>query len=151
MTSPGLEPAHPAAALHPLSLITAALTGRRHYNRALRGRPMRPDSSRQPLPSKSIVANKQVVFADRIVGLSIHNGLVRVDLAMFAGTGKGKDDKPAIKLEPTTQLVIPLDAFVAGFGMQEKMIKELAARQQKAREGKGKDKAAKDEAAAPAA
>ena len=79
------------------------------------------------------MASKQVVFSDRIVGLSIQNGLVRVDLAMIAGTAETKDGKDALKLEVTHQLVMPLDAFVAGFNMQKKLVDELASRQQQQR------------------
>lgn len=77
------------------------------------------------------MANKQAVFADRIVGLSVQNGLVRVDLAVIAGAAKTKEGKDGVKLDVTHQLVIPLDAFMEGFGMQQKLVKELIARQQK--------------------
>ena len=75
--------------------------------------------------------NKQVVFSDRIVGLSVQNGLVRIDLAVIVGATKNKDGQDALKLEPTHQVVIPLDAFVAGVGMQQKLVQELVARQGK--------------------
>lgn len=76
------------------------------------------------------MANKQVVFSDRIVGLSVQNGLVRIDLATIAGPGKTKEGKDAIKMDVTHQLVMPMDAFVAGFGMQQRLMKELSSRQQ---------------------
>lgn len=77
------------------------------------------------------MANKEVVFSDRMMNLSIQNGLVRIDLGVIAGTGKGKDDKPAVKVEATHQLVMPLDGFLAGVAMQDKVVKELVARQKK--------------------
>ncbi|WP_395698901.1 hypothetical protein [Aquabacterium sp.] len=77
------------------------------------------------------MANKQVVFSDRIVGLSVQNGLVRIDLATIAGPAKTKEGKDGLKMDVTHQLVMPMDAFVAGFGMQQKLIRELSARQQK--------------------
>lgn len=89
------------------------------------------------------MANKQVVFSDRIVGLSVQNGLVRLDLATIAGPAKNKEGKEGLKLDVTHQLVIPMDAFLAGFNMQQKLVQELVTRQQK-RGGK----AAKEEAAA---
>jgi len=89
------------------------------------------------------MANKQVVFSDRVVGLSVQNGLVRVDLATIAGPAKNKEGKDGLKLDVTHQLVMPMDAFLAGFNMQQKLVQELLTRQQK-RSGK----AAKDEAAA---
>jgi hypothetical protein len=90
------------------------------------------------------MANKQIIFADRLVGLSIHNGLVRMDLAVVAGTGKTKDDKDALKMEVTHQLVIPMDAFVAGVNSQQNLLKQVIERQ-------GKRRAKADDAAAPAA
>ncbi|MBI5259527.1 MAG: hypothetical protein HY855_23700 [Burkholderiales bacterium] len=95
------------------------------------------------------MANKQTVFADRIVGLSVQNGLVRVDLATIAGPAKNKEGKDGLKLDVTHQLVLPLDAFVNGVAMQQKLVQELVARQQKrnAKAAKADDAAA----AAPAA
>lgn len=84
---------------------------------------------------------KQIIFTDRVVGLSIHNGLVRMDLAVAAGAGKTKDDKPALKMDITHQLVIPLDAFVAGVNAQQNLLKQVAERQ-----NKGRGKAASAEA-----
>lgn len=80
------------------------------------------------------MANKEIVFADRVVGMSVHNGLVRMDLAVIAGAAKGKDDKPAVRMEVTHQIVLPLDAFVAGVNAQQNLIKEIAARQKQASE-----------------
>lgn len=77
------------------------------------------------------MANKQTVFTDRIVGLSVQNGLVRIDLATIAGPAKTKEGKDGLKMDITHQLVLPIDAFVAGFNMQQKLVKELVSRQQK--------------------
>jgi len=77
---------------------------------------------------------KQGVFADRLVNASVHNGLVRLDLAVFAGTAQDKDGKPAIQLEPTHQLVMPLEAFAAAVATQDKGLKELAAFEQRRRD-----------------
>lgn len=87
------------------------------------------------------MSNKQTVFADRVVGISVHNGLVRLDLGVVAGATKGKDDKPALKMDVTHQVVLPMDAFVASVEMQTKLVKELVAREKKRREAKA-DKAA---------
>jgi hypothetical protein len=82
------------------------------------------------------MASKEVVFADRVVGISVHNGLVRLDLGVAAGTAKGKDDKPAVRLETTHQVVLPMDGFIAAVGMQQKLVKDLVDREKKRREGK---------------
>lgn len=91
------------------------------------------------------MAYKQVVFADRLVGLSIQNGLVRMDLAVNAGTVKGKDDKPAQRMEITSQVVLPLDGFVNAVAAQQRVIQQLADQQQKrgakAAEGDAAEKA----------
>ncbi|MBI3367886.1 MAG: hypothetical protein HY021_05405 [Burkholderiales bacterium] len=87
------------------------------------------------------MAAKEIVFSDRLVGIGIHNGLVRLDLATFAGMAKGADDKPAIKLDATQQLVMPLDAFVAAVAMQDQFVKELAAREQQRREARATEAA----------
>lgn len=73
-------------------------------------------------------ASKQIAFADRLVGASVQNGLVRLDLAVFAGMSKDKEGKPLQRMEITQQLVLPIDAFVQAVGMQQKLLKELGAR-----------------------
>ena len=82
------------------------------------------------------MAAKEIVFADRVVGISVHNGLVRLDLGVVAGSAKGKDDKPAVKLDVTHQLVLPMEGFIAAVAMQEKLVKELVGRGKKRREAK---------------
>ncbi len=72
------------------------------------------------------MANKETIFADRLTNLSLHNGLVRIDLGVFAGTGKTKDGKDAVRIENTHQVVMPLDAFVNAVASQQAMLKKLA-------------------------
>ena len=85
--------------------------------------------------------NKQVIFSDRIVGLSVQNGLVRIDLAVNAGTVKGNDDKTKQRMEVTTQLVMPLDAFANGVAMQQKALQQLVEQNKKRRAAKTDDAA----------
>ena len=87
--------------------------------------------------------NKQIVFADRLVGLTIQNGLVRMDLAVNAGQVKGKDDKVGQRMEITSQIVMPLDAFTNSVAMQQRMLKELVERTKKAATGAGTAEAPK--------
>lgn len=75
------------------------------------------------------MAYKQVIFADRLVGMTVQDGLVRMDLAVNAGQVKGKDEQVSQRLEITTQLVMTLDGFVNAVGMQQRLVKELAAKQ----------------------
>lgn len=95
------------------------------------------------------MANKQIVFSDRLVGLSVQNGLVRLDLATIAGPAKTKDGKDGLKMDITHQVVMPLDAFVNGVAMQQQLVKELVSRQQK-RAAKGAKADGAGEAAAKA-
>jgi hypothetical protein len=71
------------------------------------------------------MATKQVIFADRLTNLSVHNGLVRIDLGVIAGAGKTKEGKDALKLENTHQLVMPLEAFAAAVSAQRQLIKQV--------------------------
>lgn len=80
------------------------------------------------------MSKKQIVFADRLVNVSVHAGLARVDFATFAGATQDKDGKTSIQLEPTHQLVMPLEAFAQAVAAQDKVLKELAAIDQKRRE-----------------
>lgn len=75
------------------------------------------------------MAYKQVVFADRLVGLTVQDGLVRLDLAVNAGQVKDKDEQVKQRLEITSQLVMPLEAFVAAVDMQARLVKQLADKQ----------------------
>lgn len=82
------------------------------------------------------MSNKQILFADRLVGLAVQGTTARLDFGVIAGTGKNKDGKPATKIDVTHQLVLPLDAFVQAVAVQEKVVKELLARDKKRREAK---------------
>lgn len=92
------------------------------------------------------MASKQVIYSDRLVNISLQGGMVRLDLAVMAGTAKGKDDQQAVRLETTHQLVMPLDGFVAAVRTQERLVKELIARDQQQRAAAS---AASEPAAAP--
>lgn len=85
------------------------------------------------------MATKEVIFADRLINLSIHNGLVRIDLGVVVGPGKTKDGKDALTLEPTHQLVIPLEGFAPAVGAQQALLKKVVEASKK--RGAAKDKA----------
>lgn len=86
------------------------------------------------------MANKQIVFADRLVGLTVQNGLVRLDLAVNAGQVKDKEGKTGQRMEVASQLVMPLDAFVNAVSMQQNALKQVVSRAQQAA-GKAEPKA----------
>lgn len=92
------------------------------------------------------MATKAVIFADRLTNLSVHNGLVRIDLGVIAGAGKTQEGKDALKVEATHQLVMPLEAFAAAVSAQQQLLKQVV------EAGKKQRDAAKTAAtAAPAA
>jgi len=93
------------------------------------------------------VTKKQVVFADRLTNVSVHNGLVRIDLASFANATQDKEGKPAIQFEVTHQLVMPLEGFAAAVSAQENVLKELAAMEQRRRDAAAAPKAEATKAA----
>jgi len=71
------------------------------------------------------MATKEVIFADRLTNLSVHNGLVRIDLGVIAGPGKTKEGKDALRVETTHQLVMPLEAFAAAVSAQQALVKKV--------------------------
>lgn len=71
------------------------------------------------------MATKEVIFADRLTNLSVHNGLVRIELGVFAGTGKTKEGKDAVKIEATHQVVLPLEAFANAVAAQQALLKQV--------------------------
>jgi len=71
------------------------------------------------------MATKEVIFADRLTNLSVHNGLVRIDLGVIVGPGKTKEGKDALTVEPTHQLVIPLEGFAALVAAQQALLKKV--------------------------
>jgi hypothetical protein len=70
----------------------------------------------------------EIIFADRIMGIALQNGLVRMELGVMESPRKGEPQKIAL----TTKLVMPLEGFVNSFNLQESVIKELVARQARA-------------------
>lgn len=71
------------------------------------------------------MASKEVVYADRLTNLAVHNGLVRIDFGVIAGSSKTKEGKDALRVETTHQLVMPLDAFAAAVAAQQQLIKKV--------------------------
>lgn len=82
------------------------------------------------------MAYKQIVFADRLVGMTIQDGVVRIDLAVNAGQVKDKDEQVKQRLEITTQLVMPFEGFVNAVAMQQRLVKEIAEKQKGKRAAK---------------
>jgi hypothetical protein len=68
------------------------------------------------------MSNSPHLFADRIVNLSVTGPLVRIEPSVMQfPTAKGQ--KPQLVQSQT--LVMPLDGFVASFGVMESVMKQL--------------------------
>jgi hypothetical protein len=64
------------------------------------------------------------VFADRIVNIAVTGPLVRLELGVLHPP-KAQGEQP--QLLPAQTLVMPLDGFLASFGMLEALTKKLIA------------------------
>ena len=64
-------------------------------------------------------------FADTIVQVSLAGSLVRIDLGTV--TVVSTDGRQENRLVPTQQLVMPLEGFVRGFDVQQKLVHKLIA------------------------
>lgn len=63
------------------------------------------------------------IYADQVTNISIHNGIVRLELATVDELPKSKDEQ--IRLKVSHHLVLPLDAFVKGFEIQQAVMNKL--------------------------
>jgi hypothetical protein len=66
--------------------------------------------------------NSSHLFTDRLFNIAVTGSLVRIELGAIQLPAT-KEQKP--QLVPTQTLVIPLDGFVASFGMMESVMKQL--------------------------
>lgn len=64
------------------------------------------------------------LFADRIANAAVTGPLIRLELAAFTPPSS-EGGKPELK--PTQTLVMPLDGFLASYGMLESLVKKLIA------------------------
>ncbi len=62
------------------------------------------------------------LFADRLSNIAITGPLVRIELATVQ-VPKAENQQP--QLTPSQTLIMPLDGFVASFGMMEAVMKQL--------------------------
>jgi hypothetical protein len=72
----------------------------------------------------------ETLFADRILNISIQNGLVRIDLGTVDTYLDGEERKQRTEL--TQRLVMPVDGFVRSFAMQQRMVNQLNERAKQA-------------------
>lgn len=81
------------------------------------------------------MATKQYLFADRIIGISVQGTTARIDFGVATQTAT-KEGKTEAKVDPTHQLILPLDSFIQAVAVQEKVAKELITRSKKRRDSK---------------
>ncbi len=65
----------------------------------------------------------ETTYADRIINLSVQNGLVRIDLGTVDTYLEGEERKQ--RAEVTQRVVMPLDGFVRSFAMQQRMLDQM--------------------------
>lgn len=70
------------------------------------------------------MSNSPHLFADRVVNITLTGPLLRLELATLQAPA-AEGQKP--QLQPSQTLVMPLDGFLASFGMMEAMIRKLVA------------------------
>lgn len=70
------------------------------------------------------MANSSHLFADRLINIAVTGPLLRLELGTMHAPAK-EGEKP--QLLPSQTLVMPLDGFLASFGMMEAMVKKLVA------------------------
>lgn len=68
------------------------------------------------------MTNPSALFADRILNVALTGSLIRVELGQFEAP-EDKSGKP--RLVATRTIVMPMDGFVASFGMLEAIMKKL--------------------------
>lgn len=66
------------------------------------------------------------LFADGIMNISMAGGVVRIDYGRAAPVPPGTSGQQALKLEPSHQLVMPLEGFMRALGAQRQLVDQLA-------------------------
>lgn len=65
----------------------------------------------------------ETIYADQVSNISIHGGVVRLELAVVDELPKTQNDP--IKMRVSHHLVLPLDAFVKAFEIEQTMMNKL--------------------------
>lgn len=68
---------------------------------------------------------KHVLFADSIFNITVAGNLVRIDLGVAELGAPNAEGKQEIKMVQSQQIVMPLDGFVRGVGIQEQIARQL--------------------------
>ena len=65
----------------------------------------------------------ETIYADQLTNISIQSGIVRFELAVVDELPKDRNDQ--IKMRVSHHLVLPLDAFVKAFKIQQTVMNKL--------------------------
>ena len=65
----------------------------------------------------------ETIYADQVTNISIHGGVVRLELAVVDELPKTKSE--SIRMRVSHHLVLPLDAFVKAFEIQQAVMNKL--------------------------
>lgn len=65
----------------------------------------------------------ETIYADQVTNISIHGGVVRLELATVAELPKQQNEQ--IKMRISHHLVLPLDAFLKSFDIQQAIVNKL--------------------------
>jgi hypothetical protein len=65
----------------------------------------------------------ETIYADQVTNISIHGGVVRLELATVAELPKQQNEQ--IKMRISHHLVLPLEAFVKAFEIQQAVMSKL--------------------------
>ena len=68
----------------------------------------------------------QSLFADAIINITITGPVIRLDFGTAIPV-QTPDGKQEVKLNPTQQIVMPLEGFIRSFGLQEQIVKKMIA------------------------
>jgi hypothetical protein len=65
----------------------------------------------------------ETIYADQVTNISIQNGIVRLELAVVDELPKNQNEQ--IKMRVSHHLVLPLNAFVKAFEIEQTMMNKL--------------------------
>ncbi len=65
-------------------------------------------------------------FADALINIAVTGAVVRLDFGVAIPV-RSADGKQEIRINPTQQVVMPMDGFIRAFGALENAVKKLVA------------------------
>jgi hypothetical protein len=65
----------------------------------------------------------ETIYADQVTNISIHGGVVRLEMAVVDELPKAQNEQ--VRMRVSHHLVLPLDAFVKAFEIQQAVMNKL--------------------------